>query len=213
MSKEELNCLSAGLGCCSCNLPRQPLSEAVSLAVLGARCFHHVLVHLHSKILKICLPWPHSLQSIVLVTESKSHHHVLNCLLFASLAFPAGDGSRAACTAGCGQAAARFGNVVTPEGPSAAMPGTAQGSTGCSVPSTPSSWVGVSVSRRALWGFHLCGEVPPALRLQPDPKDNYCNLLFPLLLVSGLSHQHKFVVPLLHPLVLCPSSCCVDLRR
>lgn len=140
MSKEELNCLSAGLGCCSCNLPRQPLSEAVSLAVLGARCFHHVLVHLHSKILKICLPWPHSLQSIVLVTESKSHHHVLNCLLFASLAFPAGDGSRAACTAGYGQAAARFGNVVTPAGPSAAMPGTAQGSTGCSVPSTPSSW-------------------------------------------------------------------------
>lgn len=89
-----MNCLSAGLGYCSCNFSRQPLCEPVSPAVLGARCSHHILVHLHSKILEICLAWPFSLQSIVLVTESKSLLHVLNCLLFASLAFPAGNQSR-----------------------------------------------------------------------------------------------------------------------
>lgn len=61
---------SAGLGSCSCNLSRQPLSEAVSLAVMGTCCFDHVLVRLHSKMLEIWLAWLLSLQSMVLGTES-----------------------------------------------------------------------------------------------------------------------------------------------
>lgn len=158
------SCLSAGLGYCSCNLSRQPLSEAVSPAVLGAHCFDHVLVHLHSENLPGLAP---SLQSMVLVTESKSHHHVLNCLLFAPLAFPAGDRSRAPAQLAVGRQQPDLGMC---EHPSAAMPGTAWGSTGCSVPNTLSSWLGISVSRRALWAFHLCREVPPAPQAPARPQ-------------------------------------------
>lgn len=41
------------------------------------------------------------------------------------------------------------------------------------------------------------------LRPLPDPEDSYCNLSFPLLLASGLSHQHKFWCP------CCILLCCV----
>lgn len=115
------NCLSAGLVYCSCNLSRQPLSEAVSLAAVGPHCFDQVLVHLRSKMLKICLAWPLSLQSMVLVAESKSHHHMLNCLLFVSLAFPAGNRSRAPAWLAVGRQQPDLG--MCERGPSSATPG------------------------------------------------------------------------------------------
>ena len=73
--------------------------------------------------------------------------------------------------------------------------------------------MGFSVQRRILWLLHRCREMLPALQSHPTatirPWVNHCNFLLPLLLGSGLSPQHKLGVSLLHPLVLCSSSCTV----
>lgn len=129
---------------------------------MGTHCFDPVLVDLHSKKLEICLAWPLSLQSMVLLTESKSHPHVLNCLLFAPLAFPAGNQSRAPAGLAGGSQQPDLGMCERfPQQPCQALPREAP---------CPSSRMGISVSRRALGGFHLCREMPPAPQATTRPQ-------------------------------------------